>query len=508
MQGLKENEIRTMVENVISRLEGEWKGQGNQGDRKMTESSSLTTAPRWQGNSQGTGSRAASNVARYPGGSQRGVFSDVNQAVASAKAAQKSLARRSLAQRKRICELIMEICNDQAEELGRMEYEETGIGHPDHKPEKIRNVSDSALGVEYLSSECFSGDHGITVEEHAPWGVIGIVTPVTHSLPTLANNAINMIAAGNSLVCNPHPGGKKIAAYGAGLFNEAIHRETGIDNLICVIKEPTLDSANRIFTHPDVNLLGITGGPGVVAAALKSGKRAICAGPGNPPVVVDSSADIDNAANCIIEGASYDNNLLCLSEKETFVEASIFEKFMTALERAGAVRLSSQQMDRLAEICLVKGNDGHWAANKEYVGAETQVIARLIGVSVPAECRMLFGETGPEHPWVMAEQMMPVMPVTKAPSFQKAVEFAKKAEHGFKHTAVIHSRLVDHMTHMGKELDTTLYIKNGPSLAGNGAGGEGYGGWSIACGTGEGIATPMTYTRLRRCSMIDNLRIL
>lgn len=508
MQGLNENEIRAMVESVISRLEGEWKGKGNPDDTKQAEPYVRNGSPHWQGNYRAGERQAVPNPARFPDASQRGVFNDVDQAVSAAKAAQKSLARRSLAQRKRICELIREICRDQAEELGRMEYEETRIGHPAHKPGKMKNVADTALGVEYLTSECFSGDHGITVEEHAPWGVIGIVTPVTHSLPTLANNAVNMIAAGNSIVCNPHPGGKKIAAHGAGLFNEAIHRETGIDNLVCVIREPTLESANRIFTHPDVDLLGITGGPGVVAAALKSGKRAICAGPGNPPVVVDSSAEINNAANCIIEGATYDNNLLCLSEKETFVEGSVFDKFMAALEKAGAVRLTGEQMDRLAEMCLVKGKDGHWAANKEYVGAEPQVIANLIKVSVPAECRMLFGETGPEHPWVMAEQMMPVMPVTKAPSFEKAVEFAKNAEHGFKHTAVIHSRLVDHMTYMGKELDTTLYIKNGPSLAGNGAGGEGYGGWSIACGTGEGIATPMTYTRLRRCSMIDNLRIL
>ena len=509
MQGLNENEIKTMVEKVISHLEGGWSGQESPIPGKSATPPIGQTSARWNGSSPSPASAVSTyGAAPASGSGQRGLFNNVDQAVSAARSAQKSLARRSLAQRKLICRLIMDICRDQSEELGRMEYEETRIGHPAHKPEKMRIVADGALGVEYLSSECFSGDHGITVEEHAPWGVIGIVTPVTHSLPTLANNAMNIIAAGNSLVCNPHPGGKKIAAEGARRFNEAIYKETGIDNLVCVITEPTLESANQLFTHPDVDLLGITGGPGVVAAALKSGKRAICAGPGNPPVVVDASAELDNAANCIIEGSTYDNNLLCLSEKETFVEASVFDKFMDELSRAGAFKLTSQQMDRLAEICLVQGRDGHWAANKEYVGAEPQVIGRLVNLTVPPDCRMLFGETSPEHPWVMAEQMMPVMPVVKAPDFETAVQYAKKAEHGFGHTAVIHSRLVDHMTHMGKELDTTLYIKNGPSLAGNGSGGEGYGGWSIACGTGEGIATPMTYTRVRRCSMIDNLRIL
>lgn len=507
MQSLNDKEIKEMVEQVISHLQGGWSRQEPPIPGKSASTPVGQVSVRWNQQPQASFPKPYSAVSAVSPGS-RGLFRDVDQAVSAAKTAQKSLNRRSLAQRKVICDLIKQICLDQAEELGRMEYEETGIGHPAHKPEKMRTVAEGALGVEALTSECFSGDHGITVEEHAPWGVIGIVTPVTHSLPTLANNAINMIAAGNSLVCNPHPGGKKIAAHGARLFNEAIYRETGIDNLIGVITEPTLESAKQLFTHPEVDLLGITGGPGVVAAALQSGKRAICAGPGNPPVVVDASADLDNAANCIIEGSTYDNNLLCLSEKETFVEAPVFESFLKALEKAGAIRLTTRQMDQLAQTCLVKGEEGHWAANREYVGAEPEVFARLIGVSIPPNCRMLFGETGPDHPWVMAEQMMPVMPVVKSASFEEAVDSAQRAEHGFKHTAVIHSRLVDHMTYMGKALDTTLYVKNGPSLAGNGAGGEGYGGWSIACGTGEGIATPMTYTRVRRCAMIDNLRIL
>ncbi|MHC4986622.1 MAG: aldehyde dehydrogenase family protein, partial [Planctomycetota bacterium] len=276
-----------------------------------------------------------------------------------------------------------------------------------------------------------------------------------------------------------------------------------------VIVEPTIESANEIFSHPDVAMLGVTGGPGVVAVALKSGKRAICAGPGNPPVVVDSSADLDNAARCIIEGGAYDNNLLCLAEKEVFVEAVVYDAFMAAMAEQGGCRLSAQQMDVLAKICIVPGKDGgHPHANKKFVGAEPEVLAREINVSVPSGCRMLFGETSATHDWVMAEQMMPCMPIVKCQTFEDCVEAALVAEHAFKHTSIIHSRLVDHMTYMGKAMDTTLFVKNGPSLAGNGAGGEGYGGYSIACATGEGICTPRIYTRTRRCAMIDNLRIV
>jgi aldehyde dehydrogenase len=338
-----------------------------------------------------------------------------------------------------------------------------------------------------------------------------VVTPVTHSLPTLATNAVNMLAAGNSLVCNPHPSGKRIAAFGAKLFNQAIYEKLGIDNLICVITEPTIASAQAIFKHPDVRLIVVTGGPGVVAEALRSGKRAVCAGPGNPPVVVDASADIENAAQCIIEGASFDNNLLCLSEKECFVEAPVFDKFMAAMEQAGAFRLTTAQIDKLSEAVLVMPKDGHGhpTANRKFVGAEPQVLGQAIGLNVPASCRLLYGEVkSSSHPLIQAEQMTPVLPVLKCDTFEQAVDFAKDAEHGFGHTAVIHSRLVDNMTYMGKAMDTTLFIKNGPSVAGTGAGGAGYTNFTLACSTGEGVVTPMTYTRFRRCSMIDNLRII
>lgn len=483
--------IRDMVQKVLQHVQSGWGGRvpPQPGRGAAPPVSPAISAPAVQNRS--------------------GQFTDVNEAVAAAKTAQRALMKRSLAQREIACDLIRKICINQADRLGKMEYEETRLGHPPHKSEKLVSAAQIALGVDYLRTECFSGDHGITLEEHAPWGVIGVITPVTHSLPTLAVNAVNMIAAGNSLVCNPHPSGKKIAAYGAKLFNQAIYEKLGIDNLICVITSPTIESANEIFKHPDVRLLCITGGPGVVAAAMKHPKRAICAGPGNPPVVVDASADIDNAARCIYEGSSYDNNLLCLSEKEAFVVAEVFDQLMDAMEKLGACRLTRRQIDELVGICIeVPSDGGHPYAKKKFVGAEPQLLAQQIGLNVPPQCRLLFGETDASNPFVQAEQMMPVLPFVKCDSFTQAVELAKQAEHGFGHTAVIHSRLVDHMTYMGKEMDTALYIKNGPSLAGDAAGGEGYGTYSIACTTGEGITTPLTFTRFRRCTMVDNLRII
>jgi len=499
MTQLNDQLVRDMVEKVLQTIQSGW------GSRQAPTPGKSAPPPVTLGYAPVQAGGAATGAA-----ARLGQFTDVDEAVAAAQAAQAALARRSLAQREEICNVIRRICIDQAEELGRMEYEETRIGHPPHKGPKMATVGKVVQGVEWYRTQtgCFSGDHGITLEEHGPWGVIAVVTPVTHSLPTLACNAVQIIAAGNALVCNPHPSGRKIAAHGAKLFNQAIYDRFGIDNLICVITNPTIESANALFRHRDIPLICVTGGPGVVAAALKSGKRAVCAGPGNPPVVVDASADIDNAARCIIEGATFDNNLLCLSEKEIFVEAPVYESFMAAMEKAGAVRLTAQQMNDLGRICLEVPPEGHAHANKKFVGAEACVLAQQIGLSVPPSCRLLFGPTPADHPWVQAEQMMPCLPVVKADTFEQAVDMAKQAEHGFGHTAVLHSRLVDHMTAMGKAMNTTLFVKNGPSVAGNGAGGEGYASFSIACTTGEGITTPLTFTRFRRCIMVDNLRIV
>jgi aldehyde dehydrogenase len=320
-----------------------------------------------------------------------------------------------------------------------------------------------------------------------------------------------MIAAGNTVVVNPHPSGRKVAAEGVRRFNETIYRDMGIDNLICVIAEPSLESANTIFKHRDVALICVTGGPAVARAALNSGKRAVVAGPGNPPVVVDETADLDRAARSIIKGASYDNNLLCIAEKEVFVVASVFDQMMKAMERAGAVRLTSSEIEKLTKAAIIQVGEGdkkHDAPAKEFLGQDAAVLARGAGRSVSAEVELLFGETDEHNPFVPVEQMMPFVPFVRVPNVDVAIEKAKHYEHGFRHTSIIHSNDVRNMTRMGRELDTTLFVKNGPCMASLGLGGEGYLSFSIAGPTGEGVTTPLTFTRERRCSLIEDLYIL
>jgi aldehyde dehydrogenase len=453
---------------------------------------------------------AASGNGRLGSGSHagtHGVFNCVDAAVEAAAHAQRQLNELSLEQRGVVIECIRNVMRRDKQELGRIEFEETKIGKLAHKVEKL-DVAASVPGIEMLRTEATSGDHGLTVTEYTPWGVVGIVTPVTHSVPTLGCNAIMILSAGNALVCNPHPAGTRCAVEATRRWNREIQAKTGIDNLICIMEQPTLESAEQIFKHPGIPLLLVTGGPGVAKAAMASGKRAIAAGPGNPPVVVDDTADLDKAAQGIIAGAAYDNNLLCIGEKEVFVVRSVAEQLMDALARHGGYRLPKDQMDELARKTIEQDpNTGHYHAKKEFVGRDAAEIGELLGPGVPPNTQLLFGEVDESNPYLPCEQMMPVLPILVVPDVDTAIAKAVHFEHGFKHTAICWSRNVDVLTRMGKAVDTTLYVKNGPSVAGLGVGGQGYGSFSIATPTGEGVTSPLSFTRYRRCTMVDNLRI-
>jgi len=457
-----------------------------------------------RGNTAGasTGSSSSAN-GRY------GQFTCADKAVAAARQAFEELRRRPMEDRKKAIEHIRRISISQAVELGTMEMNETKIGRLEHKIAKLETLGRRAPGTEFLTTQAYSGDRGLAVIEHAPFGVIGAITPVTHSLPTITGNAVSMLAGGNTLVVNPHPSGRKVAAEGVKRFNKAIADDIGIDNLICVITEPTLETAAAIFKNRNVSLICVTGGPAVARAALNSGKRAIVAGPGNPPVVVDETADLDRAARCIIQGAAYDNNLLCIAEKEVFVVDSVFDKMLEAMERAGAARLNRSQIERLTAAAFQEvGDDKHLAPTKELLGQDAVKLAAAAGVTIDRKVELVFGETEAEHPFVYVEQMMPFVPFVRCRNVDHGIELAKHYEQGYRHTSMIHSRDVHNMTKMARAMDTTLFVKNGPCMASLGLGGEGYLSFSIAGPTGEGVTTPLTFTRERRCSLIDDLWIL
>ena len=459
---------------------------------------------------QAQGSSGMPSIQTRPG--KHGVFDDADQAVAAARSGFEQLQKKGWAARSKIVEIVKSMCVSESERWGQIEFDETKIGRLAHKPLKLQGVK-NVLGPEYLVPQGMSGDFGITMDEAAPWGVIVGVTPLTHSVPTIAGNIINMVAAGNSVVFNPHPGGAAVAALAINEINEAIKATTGITNLICTIEKPSLDSFNALCTHKDVNLLCITGGPGVVDAAMKTGKRAICAGPGNPPVVVDdcSALDFDRVARDIITGGGFDNNLLCIGEKQIIAVADSYQKTLAALKRQGAVILTAAQHETIRnEVFDYKDGVGCGSAvlNRKWVGANPDALAKIAGLNIDSKVEMLIAETDINDAFVQEEQMMPLLPIVRANNFDQALNYAKQSEHGDKHSAMIHTMNVARMTEMGQAMDTSIFVKNGPCVAGLGMGGEGFISYSIATTTGEGITTPRTFTRYRRCTLVNALNIV
>jgi aldehyde dehydrogenase len=430
-----------------------------------------------------------------------GVFPTVDEAVKAAGIAQLKVGQLSLADRGKAVAIIKRMCEQNADDWGRQEMDETRIGRLDHKIEKLKIVK-QVLGVENMRSDVRADSTGLCLIERAPWGVIGMALPATHSVPTMASNAINVIAAGNTAVFCPHPAGANCAAMALRAFNREIDRELGVPNMITTMADPSIKSAEEMFHHPGVALLCVTGGPFVVKAALKSGKRVIAAGPGNPPVVVDETADLNHAAKSIIAGASFDNNLLCIGEKEVFIVASVFDAFRAAMKKAGAFELDAAAVERLSEAAFKFDGPGKGCGRahlkRDLVGRNVSELAAAAGVQVPAGTDLLFGETKADHAFVVEEQMMPFIPIVRVQDADAGIAAAVEAEHGYRHTAIIHSQNMDNVTKMARAMNTTLFVQNGPCTAALGSDSPGYLSFSIATPTGEGVTTPMTFTRERQ----------
>ncbi len=441
---------------------------------------------------------------------QDGIFPDVDTAIAAAEVAFRALDAMTLKVRRRLIEAMRHTVQENAELLARVAWQETGMGRLEDKTNKNLLVATNTPGVEDLRPLAWTGDHGLTLVEHAPYGVIGAITPSTNPTSTIICNSIGMVAAGNSVVFNAHPGAKECSARTIQLLNRAIVLAGGPPNLITAAREPTIQSAQRLMKHPGIRLLMVTGGPGVVRVAMNSGKKAICAGPGNPPVVVDETADIEQAARDIIIGASFDNNVVCVLEKEIVCVASIAEQLKAAMKAHGAHEITSWQMKRLEKIIFRKVHEPpeESVIDKAWVGRDAKVILKEIGIGVGDEVKLALVEVDRQHPLLWTEQLMPVMPLIRVGNADEAIDLAVALEGGRRHTAVMHSKHLDHLSRMAREINCSIFVKNGPSLAGLGFGGEGYTSFSIASPTGEGLTSAKDFSRVRRCTLVDSFRIV
>lgn len=428
------------------------------------------------------------------------------EAVQNAKAAQAQLADMTLEKRGELIAAMRATAISNAEYLAKLAHEETGYGHVADKVQKNLLVARRTPGIEDLQTRCETGDKGMMLIEQAPFGVIGSITPSTNPTSTVINNSISMIAAGNAVVFNPHPAAKHASQETMRLMVEAIVSAGGPSTLITTVKEPTLESGQAIMTHKDVPLLSITGGEAVVKVAMKTGKKVIAAGPGNPPVIVDDTADLAEAARRIVDGASFDNNVLCIAEKEVFAFANIAQPLMSEMEKHGAVRIYGADIDKVLNTTLIH-KDGVYGINRKYVGRDAAVILRDSGVSFTGNPRLVIAEVERNHPFVMTEMLMPVLAIVPVRDIDEAISEALHAEQGCKHSAMIHSTNVHHMSKAARMLDTTIFVKNSSSFSGLGFDGEGYTTMTIATPTGEGVTSARSFTRLRRCVLYGDFRI-
>jgi len=439
-----------------------------------------------------------------------GVFATVDEAVEAAGIAFHQLDGMTLEVRQKIIASIRESMLAHAEELGRHAQRETGLGRAEHKLIKNRLVARKTAGTEALSPQVVTGDHGLTLTEYAPYGVIGVITPTTNPTSTIICNTIAMLSAGNSIVFNVHPNARDCSMANVRLLHQAIVRAGGPANLVSAVAEPTIESAQELMTHQGIRILTVTGGSGVVRQAMTSGKRAICAGPGNPPVVVDTTADLELAGRCIVAGASFDNNIVCTDEKEVIAVESIAEELLSQMRRHGAYLLNADELRRVEQVIFSeqRGPQRRAVIEKDLIGKNASEILARAGISCHGDPPLVVARVPNDHPLVWTEQMMPVLPVTSVPDVDRGIELAKEAEHGFGHSAGMYSRDIEALSHMARTINTSIFTKNGPFFAGLGEGGEGYTSFTIASPTGEGLTGPVAFSRLRRCVLVDHFRIV
>lgn len=432
------------------------------------------------------------------------LFDEVDDAVEAAVKAQKELVKYSLAKRAEMIDAIREKIRENIPFLVRMELDETGYGRYEDKVAKHLLTIDKTPGVEDIKPEVYTGDDGMTLIEKRAYGVACCILPSTAPSCTPIHNGICMVAAGNSVVFSPHPGGKNTTYAVLELMNEAIREAGGPPNIFVSTKEATIEKANEIMHHPKIDLLVATGGPGVVKAVLSSGKKAIGAGPGNPPVFVDETADIPKAAKDIIAGNSFENCIQCNGEKECLVIDSIGDLLIGEMQKNGAYLIKDMStIDKLTD--LVTTDKG--GVNRKYIGKDAKIILKDIGIMVGDEIKTIIYEVASDHITVMEEYLMPLLPIVRVKNVEEGIEKAVIIEGRRRHSAVLHSRDVHTITEYAKAIQTTILVKNGPSFAGVGFGGEGYATMTIAGPTGEGLTRPKSFTRETRCALIKEFNV-
>lgn len=359
--------------------------------------------------------------------------------------------------------------NAQRIPLAKMAVEETGMGIVEDK------VIKNHFAAEYIYNhyknvktcdEIERNDDMGFIKVAEPIGVLAAIVPTTNPTSTAIFKALIALKTRNGLIFSPHPRAKKCTIAAAKIVLDAAVKAGAPEDIIGWIDEPSIQLSNMFMTSCDCILA--TGGPGMVKAAYSSGKPAIGVGPGNTPIIVDSTANIELAASSVIQSKCFDNGMICASEQSVIVLSDVYSAFKAELIKRGAYFLSKADTKKVGETIIINGS-----VNAKIVGQRPVTIAKMAGVEIPEASRIMVGEVESvelSEPFAH-EKLSPVLAMYKAKTFEEAVDKAEKlvTDGGYGHTSGIYVDEIvgkEKIDVLSKRMKTCRILVNTPAAQG------------------------------------------
>ena len=359
--------------------------------------------------------------------------------------------------------------NKQRIPLAKMACEETGMGVVEDKVIKNHYAAEYMYNAYKRVKTCgvIEEDKSYGIKKIAePVGLVGAVIPTTNPTSTAIFKSLICLKTRNAILISPHPRAKKCTAEAARIVREAAEKAGAPAGLIDCIESPTIELSNELMKGADVILA--TGGPGMVKAAYSSGKPAIGVGPGNTPVIMDSSCDIELAVYSVIHSKTFDNGMICASEQSVTVMADIYDKVRAEFIKRGCHMLNKEELDKMRGIILTEAG----TVNPKIVGQPAYVIAQLAGFEVPKDTKILIGEVASvdiSEPFAH-EKLSPVLALYKAKDFETALDMSERLieDGGYGHTSslYIHPSQIEKMAQHAARMKTCRILVNTPSSQG------------------------------------------
>lgn len=325
--------------------------------------------------------------------------------------------------------------------LAKMACEETGMGIVEDKVIKNHFASEYIYNKYKHTKTCgiIDEDMAMGIKKVAePIGVIAGVVPTTNPTSTAAFKSLITLKTRNAIVISPHPRAKKCTAEVCKIINQVAVENGAPDGLVGCIEEPTVELSATLMKHPKINLILATGGPGMVREAYSSGKPALGVGAGNTPAIIDETSNIKMAVNSVIQSKTFDNGMICASEQSVVVLKSVYEEVKKELVYRGAYILNRDEKEKISKVIIIGG-----ALNAQIVGQPAHIIAKMAGMTVPEDTKILIGEASSisRDEAFSYEKLSPVLAMYKSDNFEDALNKAHNLVvfGGLGHTSVLYT---------------------------------------------------------------------